>query len=389
MHIREGDMQLQVTTLEFKKYKKSIHKYPLAQLMGCAVAFPDQSYSQQEIAKIFGIKNKVVHKLMNSGHIKKRYLYLPPVDTETQVLPYESPVELHAKFHKGIRDIGVRATEAALKSAGISAQDVNHFIAVTSSGFAVPGVSSIVSKSLNMRQNLYRLDIVGMGCNAGMNALQTATNYIAQNPTKIAVILCCEINSASYVKDETIRTGIVNSLFGDGAVAIVLKGTNVNTSSKIKMEHGLYADSLMNILDFESYIIPEQSEAMRYDWNLEQNKWSFYLSKDIPFVVGQNMVHPVRSLLKRHKLDTNDIKHWVLHTGGGAVIKGAQESLGLNDYQVRHTTSVLRDYGNLSSGSFLVSLNRLYEEQTIQNGDLGVLIAMGPGANIEVCLVKW
>ena len=58
-------------------------------------------------------------------------------------------------------------------------------------------------------------------------------------------------------------------------------------------------------------------------------------------------------------------------------------------YDVRHTHSVLRDYGNLSSGSFLFSLSRLLVEGRVRRGDYGVLMTMGPGSTIETALVRW
>ena len=53
----------------------------------------------------------------------------------------------------------------------------------------------------------------------GMNPL---VQWVKNHPGRVALLVCCEINSAMYVLDETVRTGIVNSLFGDGAAAAVL-----------------------------------------------------------------------------------------------------------------------------------------------------------------------
>jgi polyketide synthase Type III len=64
-------------------------------------------------------------------------------------------------------------------------------------------------------------------------------------------------------------------------------------------------------------------------------------------------------------------------------------NLGLSEWDVRHTASVLRDYGNLSSGSFLFSLQRLLAEGRVERGDWGVLMTMGPGSQIETALVRW
>jgi alkylresorcinol/alkylpyrone synthase/polyketide synthase Type III len=128
---------------------------------------------------------------------------------------------------------------------------------------------------------------------------------------------------------------------------------------------------------------------MRFDWNADAGKWSFYLDRDIPYVIGFNIREPLDRLLSRNGLDFSAIKHWVLHTGGGAVIDSVKLSLGLEEHDVRHTRSVLRDYGNISSGSFLVSLERLLAEGGASAGDRGVMVTMGPGAQIETALLQF
>jgi alkylresorcinol/alkylpyrone synthase/polyketide synthase Type III len=128
---------------------------------------------------------------------------------------------------------------------------------------------------------------------------------------------------------------------------------------------------------------------MRFDWDDGAGKWSFYLDRELPQVIGVNVREPVARLLARNGLGFPDIRHWVLHTGGGAVIDSVRNGLGLREHDVRHTRSVLRDYGNISSGSFLVSLERLLAEGCISDGDRGVMITMGPGAQIETALLRF
>ena len=60
-----------------------------------------------------------------------------------------------------------------------------------------------------------------------------------------------------------------------------------------------------------------------------------------------------------------------------------------SSHDVRHTMGVLHDYGNLSSGSFLFSYERLVDEGVVAAGDYGVLMTMGPGSTIEMLLVRW
>jgi alkylresorcinol/alkylpyrone synthase/polyketide synthase Type III len=97
----------------------------------------------------------------------------------------------------------------------------------------------------------------------------------------------------------------------------------------------------------------------------------------------------VETLLKRNGVDSSEIRHWIVHTGGGLVIDSVRRGLGLAEHDLRHTRSVLRDYGNISSGSFLVSLQRLLAEGCVSEGDRGVMVTMGPGAQIETALLDF
>jgi polyketide synthase Type III len=128
---------------------------------------------------------------------------------------------------------------------------------------------------------------------------------------------------------------------------------------------------------------------MRFDWDATAGKWSFFLDRAIPYVIGFNVREPLTRLLERNGLGLGAIRHWVFHTGGGGVIDSIKLSLGLEERDVRHTRSVLRDYGNISSGSFLVSLERLLAEGSAAPDDYGVLVTMGPGAQIETALIQF
>lgn len=346
-------------------------------------AFPETAYSQEEIGALLGLEDRAVKKLLRAAHIQKRHLYLPAKHARTGRLLPESASDLHAKFRTGALEIGSRAIRNALDAASASVTDVGYLLCVTSSGFMVPGLSSLFSRELEFNRRLLRGDVVGMGCNAGLNGLNPLVQWVKNHPGQAALLVCCEINSAIYVRDETRRTGIVNSLFGDGAAAAVLTSYSGN-------ETGLLPSGPVPcVMDFESFCIPEQWAAMRFDWNDDAGKWSFYLDRDIPYVIGFNVRHPLERLLERNGLKFSDIKHWVLHTGGGAVIDSVKLSLGLEEHEVRHTRSVLRDYGNISSGSFLVSLERLLAEGCVSPGDRGVMVTMGPGAQIETALLQF
>ncbi|HEV2374314.1 MAG TPA: type III polyketide synthase, partial [Streptosporangiaceae bacterium] len=224
-------------------------------------AFPDSSYSQEEIGALLGLENRVVKKLLRSPHIQKRHLYLPAKDPQTGRAFPESAADLHAKFREGALEIGSRAIRNALDAARLSVSDVDYLLCVTSSGFMVPGLSALFSRELGFNHSLTRADVVGMGCNAGLNGLNPLVQWVQNHPAGVALLVCCEINSAIYVLDETPRTGIVNSLFGDGAAAVVLTGHDRNGAGPLR------SGQAPHVIDFESFCLPEQWAAMRFDWN--------------------------------------------------------------------------------------------------------------------------
>jgi predicted naringenin-chalcone synthase len=151
--------------------------------------------------------------------------------------------------------MGVRAIDASLKDAGAAIDDIGHLCCVTTTGFLTPGLTALLIREMGIPPQCSRVDVVGMGCNAGLNALGVTAAWSAAHPRQLAVLLCAEACSAAYVFDSTMRTAVVNSLFGDGAAAIVLTGDDAGYSP-------LPATQGPRILSFASHIITDAVGAM-------------------------------------------------------------------------------------------------------------------------------
>jgi 3,5-dihydroxyphenylacetyl-CoA synthase len=351
-----------------------------ARIVGVGTAVAGKCYSQQELLDIFRITDPKVSSVFLNSAIGRRYLSLPPTGPDGTPVA-ESQGELLAK-HKAVAvDMGARALTACLKNAGADLPDLGCLCCVTSTGFLTPGLSALLIRELGIVPECGRVDVVGMGCNAGLNALSMTAGWAVAHPGQLAVVLCAEACSAAYVFDSTMRTAVVNSLFGDGAAAVaMISGPGSGPAVEPRGPR---------IVAFASRIIVDALPAMRYDWDDVQDKFSFFLDPDIPYVVGANAELVVGRLLSRAGLRRSDIAHWLVHSGGKKVIDAIRVNLGLTRHDVRHTTGVLRDYGNLSSGSFLFSYERLVSEDVARSGDYGVLMTMGPGSTIETALVQW
>lgn len=352
-----------------------IHAQPATPRLGAVgTAVPQTSYTQTEILDVFGIDDPRIRGIFLNGGIGRRNLILPP-RTQDGGRHLETQGELLRKHTRGALEIGAGAVADCLERAGATKGDIAYLCCVSSTGFLTPGLSALLIKELGLRRDCARLDVVGMGCNAGLNALNATSSWAATNPGRLAVLLCVEVCSAAYVHDGSMRTAVVNSLFGDGAAAVGVMASGHTDGP--------------TVLGFASHIIPDAVDAMRYDWDDDAGRFSFYLDPEVPYVVGAHAERAIASLLRNTALHPTDIDHWIVHSGGRKVIDSVRVNLGLTRHDMRHSTGVLRDHGNVSSSSFLFSLQRLQEEELARPGDTGVLMTMGPGSTIELALLRW
>lgn len=356
-----------------------------ARIVGVGTSASAMVYSQREVLDEFAIADPKIRSIFLSSAICQRHLELPARGADG-VRAAEPQGDLLDKHKRITVDMGAQALRACLDRAGASLADIGQLCCVTSTGFLVPGLSALLVRGLGMDRHTSRSDIVGMGCNAGLNALNVVSGWAVANPGRLAVVVCAEACSAAYAMDSTIRTAVVNSLFGDGAAAVALiagDGTSGETPATVSTA------ASPRLLKFASCIVTDALEAMRYDWDRDQQRFSFFLAPQIPYVVGAHAEVVVDRLLAGTGLRRSDIGHWLVHSGGKKVIDAVMVNLGLSRHDVRHTSGVLADYGNVSSGSFLFSYERLLAEGVTRPGDYGVLMTMGPGSTLETALIHW
>lgn len=365
--------------LEINRSEQAIERIPHKEcvIAGVGVATPATAYSQLEVLEALGVTNAKVRSLFLNSAIDRRFLVLPK-HTNGDVSRAETQGDLLDKQRSVATAIGSSAITDCLTQVDAVAQSVDFLCCVTTTGFLTPGLSALISKELCLAPSCARLDVVGMGCNAGLNALNVVAGWSRCNPGKLAILLCAEVCSAGYVVDGSLRTAVVNSLFGDGAAAIAV--VSPITDREIRGPR---------IIKFQSHLITTAIDAMRYDWDESQGKFSFFLDPAIPYVIGENVSKVVSDLLSGTNLRRGDVNHWIVHSGGKKVIDAIKINLGLSSFDLRHTIGVLRHYGNVSSGSFLFSYKRLLEERKVAKGDYAVMMTMGPGSTIEAALLEW
>lgn len=191
-------------------------------LLGVATANPPDRYNHRELIDLLKITDPKIRGVFLNGGIEQRHLTLPPRgdDGEFRVETQGELLEKHRR--QGVRT-GADALRRCLREIGRELHEVRYLVAVTTTGFLTPGFSALLINELGLDPDTARLDVVGMGCNAGLNGLGAVANWASAHPGELALLVCSEACSAAYVFDGTMRTAVVNSLFGDGAAALAVQ----------------------------------------------------------------------------------------------------------------------------------------------------------------------
>jgi alkylresorcinol/alkylpyrone synthase len=228
---------------------------------------------------------------------------------------------------------------------------------------------------MGLPRNVKRNPIFGLGCVAGAAGLARAADYVLAYPDQVALLLSIELCSLTFQRDDVSAANLISAgLFGDGAAAVLVAGSNVqSTGPKIIASHQAF--------------YPDTQDVM--GWKVSEKGFQIVLSPDVPKVVRENLGHDVDTFLAAHSLTRKDIGTWIMHTGGPKVLEASAEALGLPDSALEVSWDALRRVGNLSSASVLVVLDEVMRNRRPEPGTKSILAAMGPGFCAEILLLEW
>jgi alkylresorcinol/alkylpyrone synthase len=341
-------------------------------------ALPKNHFNQEQlIAALRGLwpsKHDNLDRLEDlhrATQVSGRHLALPLQD----YFRLDSFAKRNDAWIRAALELGEEALSDALARARLSPADVDHLFFVTVTGLATPSIEARLMNRLGMKPSLKRTPIFGLGCVAGAAGTARAADYLRAYPDEVAVLLSVELCSLTLQRDDLSVANIVASgLFGDGAAAAVLAGSRRDAEGP-------------RILATRSVFYPDTERVM--GWDVVDSGFKLVLSAKVPEVVWEHIGHDVDVFLVEHGLTRRHIRHWIAHTGGPKVLQAFEGALALPEGALARSWRSLRDVGNLSSSSVLFVLGDLLDAGEAKPGDLGVLVAMGPGFCSEIVLLAW
>ena len=272
-------------------------------------------------------------------------------------------------------ELGKTALEQALQRADLGPRDLDHLYFVTVTGLATPSVDARLVNRIGLRADLKRVPIFGLGCVAGAAGLARASDAVRAFPGQVAAILAVELCSLTLQREDlSIANIIASGLFGDGAAAALIGGADRPGRGPC-------------VLATRSIFYPDTERVM--GWDVVDSGFKVVLSPQVPQLVRERVRSDVDAFLGAHGVKRAAVRHWICHTGGPRVLEAFEEALELPREVLRRTWDSLREVGNLSSASVLFVLRDLLDSGEARPGDLGLLIAMGPGFCSELVLLRW
>jgi alkylresorcinol/alkylpyrone synthase len=277
------------------------------------------------------------------------------------------------------QEVGEAAIRQALDRSGLLPTDISAFFFTTVTGVATPSIDARLINRLRMSAQIKRLPLFGLGCLAGAAGIARAADYVRAYPDQVALLLSVELCSLTLQgEDLSIPNLIASGLFGDGAAAVLIAGSDRND---------LKGPSGPEIVATRSIFYPDSERVM--GWDISETGFKIVLSADVPKVVEEHMKEDVDAFLGDYGLSRADVASWVCHPGGPKVLETMQEALDLPEGALDVTWRSLREVGNLSSTSVLLVLEETMANHRPPPGSWGLLTAMGPGFCSELVLLRW
>jgi alkylresorcinol/alkylpyrone synthase len=267
------------------------------------------------------------------------------------------------------------AAEKALNEAGITPDQVDNLLVISSTGIATPSLDALLINRMGFRSDVRRVPVWGLGCAGGVSGLARAADMARAYPDSITVMIAVETCSLTFqFEDGSKKNFIATSLFADGAAAVVVTGNN-------RKQEGL------EIIDSQSTLWPDSLRVM--GWDVVNNGLAVVFGVEIPAFVADLFRPEVDKFLAKHKMLVQQIKHFVFHPGGSKIIDAYDEALDLTNGHLDPSREVLRRYGNMSSPTVLFVLDYILRHDSPRNGELGLMAALGPGFSAEQVLLRF
>ncbi|KAI8549668.1 hypothetical protein RHMOL_Rhmol06G0042700 [Rhododendron molle] len=229
-----------------------------------------------------------------------------------------------------------------------------------------PSLSAMIVNKYKLRGNIRSFNLGGMGCSAGVIAVDLAKDLLQVHRNTYAVVVSTENITQNWYFGNKKAMLIPNCLFRVGGSAVLLSNKSGDRRrAKYKLVHVVRTHKGADEKAFRC-VYQEQDDA---------GKTGVSLSKDLMAIAGGALKTNITTL-GHFKLAFD---HFCIHAGGRAVIDELEKNLQLLPTHVEASRMTLHRFGNTSSSSIWYELAYIEAKGRIRKGHRVWQIAFGSG----------
>ncbi|NQT58511.1 MAG: ketoacyl-ACP synthase III [Bacteroidetes bacterium] len=268
-------------------------------------------------------------------------------------------------------DFAEKAAIAALNDAGISAYEIDLFIAATDTPeYISPATAILLQGRLQGEERYSDAFDIGASCASFVKAFDTAARILATDLSMRYILLTGIYNMPAYV-----RPGDVfgYSIFADGAGAVVLGRPDEGSDSEYIAGQMLTDGTQYNYIGVYSGGTRQPITQQR----LNDGEYGLQLLQRLP---GDRNIQLwpkiIYCLLDKAGMDLADVDHFLFTQINKTVIS---EVMGILGRSMDDTTCIMDRYGYTGSGCIPMALHTAISEGKVVRGDTVLAIASGAG----------
>ncbi|KAM7510706.1 hypothetical protein LguiB_009581 [Lonicera macranthoides] len=298
------------------------------------------------------------------------------------------------------------ALDELFEKTQIRPKDVGVLVVNCSIFNPTPSLSAMIINHYKMRGNILSFNLGGMGCSAGIIALDLARDMLRANPNNYAVVVSTEMVGYNWYPGRNRSMLIPNCFFRMGCSAVMLSNRRRDHHrAKYRLEHIVRTHKGADDRSFRSVYQEEDEQRFK----------GLRISKDLVEVGGDALKTNITTLgplvlpfseqvlffttlVKRHlfggpttgpqqrplmKPYIPDYKlafeHLCVHAASKTVLDELQRNLELSDENMEPSRMTLKRFGNTSSSSIWYELAYLEAMDRIKRGDRVWQLSFGSG----------
>ncbi|KAE8710457.1 3-ketoacyl-CoA synthase 10 [Hibiscus syriacus] len=270
-----------------------------------------------------------------------------------------------------------------------------------------PSLSAMIINHYKMRGNILSYNLGGMGCSAGIIAVDLARDMLQANPNNYAVVVSTEMVGYNWYPGKDRSMLVPNCFFRMGCSAVLLSNRRSDyRRAKYRLEHLVRTHKGADDRSFRSIYQEEDQQGFK----------GLKVSKDLMEIGGDALKTNITTLgplvlpfseqlfffatlIWRHFFGGNNkskaslspsskpyipdyklaFEHFCVHAASKTVLDELQKNLELSDNNIEASRMTLHRFGNTSSSSIWYELAYLEAKERVKGGDRIWQIAFGSG----------